>query len=33
MIKSKGTANSALLEEGTLYAANMGSGKWVAINS
>ena len=29
--KTKGTANSALLEKGTLYAANMGSGKWVAL--
>ena len=31
MTRSKGTANSALLEKGTLYAANMGSGKWVAL--
>ena len=29
--KSKGTANSALLEDGTLYVANMGSGKWVPL--
>ena len=29
--KSAGKANSALLEEGTLYVANMGSGKWVPL--
>lgn len=28
---SRGTANSALLEDGTLYAANMGSGMWVPL--
>ncbi|MGN7175755.1 hypothetical protein BK139_06965 [Paenibacillus sp. FSL R5-0490] len=30
-VKSRGKANSDLLEEGTLYAANMGSGKWVPL--
>jgi secreted PhoX family phosphatase len=30
-VESKGTANAALLEDGTLYAANMGSGKWVPL--
>ena len=30
-VKSKGKANSALLEEGTLYVANMGTGKWVPL--
>ncbi|WP_404357873.1 DUF839 domain-containing protein [Cytobacillus firmus] len=30
-IKSRGKANADLLEEGTLYAANMGSGKWVPL--
>ena len=30
--KSKGKENSALLEEGTLYVANMRTGKWVPIN-
>lgn len=29
--KNKGTANSALLEKGKLYAANMGSGKWMEL--
>jgi uncharacterized protein len=29
--KSAGTANSKLLEDGTLYVANMGSGKWVPL--
>ena len=29
--KSNGKENSALLEEGTLYVANMGSGKWVPL--
>ncbi|WP_188891997.1 PhoX family protein [Paenibacillus radicis (ex Gao et al. 2016)] len=29
--KSKGRANSALLEEGTLYAANLKTGKWQAV--
>ncbi|RXT08749.1 PhoX family phosphatase [Ammoniphilus sp. CFH 90114] len=28
---SKGKANSALLEDGKLYAANLGSGKWVEL--
>ncbi|WHY62675.1 PhoX family protein [Cytobacillus firmus] len=30
-VKSRGKANADLLEEGTLYAANMGSGKWVPL--
>ncbi|MBM7649619.1 secreted PhoX family phosphatase [Bacillus ectoiniformans] len=30
-IKSRGKANSDLLEEGTLYAANLKDGKWVAL--
>ena len=30
-VKSAGKANSALLEKGTLYVANMGSGKWVPL--
>lgn len=30
-VKSRGKANSDLLEEGTLYVANMGSGKWVPL--
>ena len=30
-VKSREKANSDLLEEGTLYVANMGSGKWVAL--
>ncbi len=29
--KSKGRANSALLESGTLYVANLKSGKWVPV--
>ena len=29
--KSKGKANSALLEDGKLYVANMGSGTWVDV--
>ncbi|MFD2614332.1 PhoX family protein [Paenibacillus gansuensis] len=29
--KSKGRANSALLEEGTLYVANLKSGKWLPV--
>jgi len=29
--KSKGRANSALLEDGTLYVANLKSGKWVPV--
>ena len=29
--KSLGKENSALLEKGTLYVANMGSGKWVPL--
>ena len=32
-VESHGKANSALLEEGTLYVANMGTGKWVAIDN
>ncbi|MCU1807734.1 DUF839 domain-containing protein [Cytobacillus firmus] len=30
-VKSRGKANADLLEEGTLYTANMGSGKWVPL--
>ena len=30
-VKSRGTANSDLLEEGTLYVANMKKGQWVAM--
>jgi uncharacterized protein len=29
--KSKGRANSALLEDGTLYVANLKSGKWIPV--
>ncbi|MBB3112001.1 hypothetical protein FHS18_004079 [Paenibacillus phyllosphaerae] len=28
-----GTANSSLLEEGTLYAADLGKGNWIALNA
>ena len=31
IISLAGKANSALLVDGTLYVANMGSGKWVPI--
>ena len=30
-VESRGKANADLLEEGTLYVANMGSGKWVPM--
>lgn len=30
-VESRGKANSDLLEEGTLYVANMGNGKWVPL--
>lgn len=30
-VKSRGKANADLLEEGMLYVANMGSGKWVPL--
>ncbi|ATO49948.1 PhoX family phosphatase [Brevibacillus laterosporus] len=30
--KSKGKANSRLLEEGTLYVANFAKGKWIALD-
>ena len=31
--KSSGKANSALLEDGTLYVANMKKGTWVAYDN